>query len=69
MNEPEKPLGLLQIVGSVLASFFGVQSSRTRTRDFTRGRVVHFLLVGLLITAGFVLVLWLIVKLVLRHAS
>jgi hypothetical protein len=40
-----------QMVGSILASFFGVQNSRRRQRDFTFGKARAFLLVGVLMTA------------------
>jgi hypothetical protein len=60
---------LLQSLGSVLASFFGVQNSRNRERDFTRGKASHFIVLGILCTAGFVLTVWLVVRLVLRQAG
>jgi hypothetical protein len=34
MENDEKQLSFFQMVGSVLASFFGVQSSKNRSRDF-----------------------------------
>lgn len=68
MIEPERPPSWLQTFGSVLASFFGVQSSRNRRRDFAHGKAVHFLIVGIVATASFVLVIWLIVRLVLSQA-
>jgi hypothetical protein len=39
-----------QMVGSILASFFGVQNSERRRRDFTFGKARAFLLVGVLMT-------------------
>lgn len=66
--DPER-LTLLQTIGSVLASFFGVQSGRKRQRDFQHGSAPRFIAVGLILTALFILTLWLVVKLVLRQAG
>ncbi len=60
---------LLQVVWSVLASFFGVQSSKARERDFKHGRAGVFIAVGIAMTAVFVLTVMLIVKIVLKHAG
>ena len=50
MAPEERRVGLLEVVKSVLAAFFGVQSNRARVRDFTYGKPVHYILVGLLAT-------------------
>ncbi len=67
-DDPAK-LTLLQTIGSVLASFFGVQSGRNRQRDFQRGSAPKFIAVGLVLTALLVVTLWLVVKLVLNRAG
>lgn len=54
---------------SVLAAFFGVQSSATRERDFEHGRPIHFILMGLVLTVIFLLLVWGLVKLVLYAAG
>ena len=43
----------------------GVQSRRNRERDFTRGKPLHFVIGGLVGTAIFLLVVWLLVQYVL----
>ena len=53
----EQPLGLLQVLGSVLAAAFGVQSKDNKVRDFTRGNPRHFILAGALLTVGLLLTL------------
>jgi len=69
-EEPkEKTPSLLQVFGSVIASFFGVQSSRARVRDFKHGRAGVFIAVGIAMTAIFVITVLVVVKLVLRHAA
>jgi CHASE2 domain-containing sensor protein len=69
MADPGKKPSLLQVVWSVAASFFGVQSARARVRDFKHGRAGVFIAVGLVMTALFVVTVILIVKLVLKHAG
>ncbi len=60
---------LWQTAGSVLWSFFGVQSRRNWARDFTYGNAGTFILVGLALASAFVLSLLLVVKLILRGAG
>lgn len=69
MTESERPLTLWQVVASVLASFFGVQSSKNRERDFKRGKAAHFIVVGLITTALLVLTVVLVVKFALKQAG
>ena len=71
MSEPEKqpPLGFWAMLQSVLAAAFGVQSGKNRSRDFSRGKPSHFLLLGVLFTGVFVLLLLALVKLVLHLAA
>ena len=65
----EKPPSLLQTVGSVLAAFFGVQSSKNRERDFKHGRAGVFIAVGLIMTLLFIFGVWMAVKITLRNAG
>ncbi|MBC9250325.1 hypothetical protein A9179_08585 [Pseudomonas alcaligenes] len=71
MSDPEddKPLSFTEMLQSVLAAAFGVQSGKNRSRDFSRGKPSHFLILGVLFTAVFVLVLFGLVKLVLYLAG
>ena len=63
-----KGTNLLAIIQSVLASAFGVQSSRNKERDFSQGKPAHFLIAGVIGTISFILVLFIIVKVVLQAA-
>lgn len=56
---------LLQVVGSVLAAAFGVQSEKNRQRDFQHGNVATFISVGVVATILFVLLIYGTVKLVI----
>jgi hypothetical protein len=67
--EPGRAPGFLQVVASVLAAAFGVQSGRNRERDFKHGRARTFILAGIVFTVLFVLAIVLVVKLVLRQAG
>lgn len=69
MTDPQKPPTLWQTVASVAASFFGVQSSKNRERDFKHGKAAHFIVIGLLATATFVGLVVALVKLALHQAG
>lgn len=70
MHEDEnKPLTLWEMLQSVLSAALGVQSGKNRSRDFTRGKPSHFIILGVLFTAVFVLVIFGVVKLVLHFAG
>jgi len=60
----EKPT-LWQVIKSVLAALFGVQSSQVYRRDFEKGNPWAYIVVGLVITVVFVLTLVVVVKWVL----
>ncbi len=63
---PATQLNFLQMCISVLASFLGVQSDKNRERDFQQGKPVHFIAVGVVMTALWYLGIYLIVQIVLR---
>lgn len=60
---------LLGVLGSVLASMFGVQSSRKREEDFTHGKPSQYVIIGLLVTVVFVLTIWGVVSFVMKLAG
>jgi hypothetical protein len=68
-EEENKPLTLWEMLQSVLSAALGVQSGKNRSRDFSRGKPSHFIILGVLFTAVFVLVIFSIVKLVLHLAG
>ncbi len=65
----KRPVTFFSVLASVLAAMFGVQSGRNRERDFTEGRPIHYVMVGLLATVLFILFVWGVVKLVLSLAG
>ncbi|MHC8407575.1 DUF2970 domain-containing protein [Pseudomonas sp. TMB3-21] len=71
MDDPanHKPPTLWQMVHSVLAAALGVQSGKNRERDFTHGKPIHFVILGVLFTAIFAVTLFGVVKLILHLAG
>ena len=73
MNEQEQPEekapGTMQIVRSVFAAAFGVQSSKNQQRDFAQGKARNFIIGGVVFTALFVLTVYLVVSTVLQQAG
>jgi hypothetical protein len=61
--------GFGRVLRSVLSAFLGVQSNRNRERDFTHGKLSHFVVVGLVVTTLFVLLVVGVVRLVLHLAG
>ena len=57
-------LTLLEVMGSVLAAGFGVQSKENKVRDFTRGKPVHFIIAGVTFTLALLVSLVVVVTLV-----
>ena len=53
----EKSPGILAVIGSVLAAMVGIQSEKNRERDFTKGDITNYIIVGILLVAIFVFVL------------
>ncbi|MGK0440586.1 MAG: hypothetical protein ACJA0N_000381 [Pseudohongiellaceae bacterium] len=66
-KDDEKSLSFFQMMGSVMASFFGVQSSANRERDFKHGKARQFIAVGVLMTLLWYGVIYLIVNVVLPN--
>lgn len=63
----EEPLTFFEVLGSTFAAAVGVQSKANRTRDFTRGRPLHFILAGVIFAATFVAVVVMVVRTVLSN--
>ena len=67
-QKPQAP-SFFQVLGSVLASMFGVQSNRKREADFTHGKPSQYIVIGLLVTIVFILMIWGVVQLVMKLAG
>lgn len=66
--EDQENLTLAQMFGSALAAMVGVQTKEKRERDFAKGKASHFIIVGVVLTALFVLTMAGIVTLVMTVA-
>lgn len=65
----DKPLTFREMLGSVLAAALGVQNGKNRARDFSRGKPVHFIALGVTFTLIFVVLVLTVVKLVIAFAG
>jgi hypothetical protein len=69
-TDPQKDkLSFGTLAMSVLSAFFGVQSSSNRERDFSRGKLSHFIIIGLIFGLIFVLTVVGVVQLVISMAG
>jgi len=51
---------------SVVSAFFGVQSNKNREKDFSQGKLSHFIIVGIIAVIIFITTLVVIVNIVLQ---
>ena len=61
--------GILQVIQSVLAAAFGVQTEAARKRDFTRGNPLAYIIGGIVFTVLLIVTLVAIVRIVLSQAG
>ncbi|MFN3713312.1 MAG: DUF2970 domain-containing protein [Alcanivoracaceae bacterium] len=66
---PEKKPNLLQIIASVVASLFGVQSDANRQRDFLKGDPKDYISVYVALVVIFVVSMIVVVNMVLASAG
>ena len=64
--ENKKSLTLIEVMQSILAAAFGVQSAKKRELDITHGKPSTFILAGIIFVLLLVLLLVGIVNLILR---
>lgn len=64
MGESNKP-SVFQVIGSVIAAAFGVQSTSNRERDFTGSSAKPYIIAGVVFTIIFIAIILAVVKLVL----
>lgn len=73
MSQPSQPpsedrQSIWSVVRSVAASMFGVQSAANREKDFAKGRIGAYIVVGLVFTLLFILGVWSLVQLAVNTA-
>lgn len=52
-QQDQKPLTLLEVASSCLAAAFGIQNKANKERDFSRGKPMQFVIVGVVFTVLF----------------
>jgi DUF2970 family protein len=65
--ERKKGPGVLKVLQSVLAGALGVQSDKRREEDFSSHSPWPYIIAGIIFTAGFVIALVVVVKIVLAN--
>jgi hypothetical protein len=68
-SEPPRHPGLIELVGSVMAAGFGVQSSKNRERDFKHGKARVYIIAGIAFTVIFVATVFGVVSVILDQAG
>lgn len=69
-QEADQPkVTILTIIGSLFASWFGVQTNKNRERDFTYGKASTFIYAGIIFLVMFVVFVIVLVKIVLHLAT
>jgi len=68
-NKEQKSPGIFNVILSVLAAMIGIQSDENRKRDFEKGRMSHYIFVGIVMVAIFVFTLISIVNGILEDAA
>jgi hypothetical protein len=61
-------MGPLQVAKSIFWAGLGVQSNANRERDFKQGKMLHFIIGGLIGTVAFMLIVWLWVRAMLPES-
>ena len=67
-KEPRRQLTFREMVSSIGAAAFGVQSAQNQARDFRHGSARRYVVAGLIATILFVLTVYGVVKLILALA-
>ena len=68
-NASEERYGFGSLVKALLAGAIGVNSDKNREKDFQQGRLLHFVIGGIVFTLLFILTIATIVGLVLGNAN
>ncbi|AFU97649.1 DUF2970 domain-containing protein [Simiduia agarivorans] len=68
-QDKDTPPGFFAIALSTLAAAVGVQSGRNQARDFSQGKVGHYIAAGIIFTVAFVVGLVLVVQKVLETSG
>jgi hypothetical protein len=68
-NNQDGQLSFGTLLLTVISAFLGVQSNANRERDFSKGKLSHFIIIGLMLGLLFILIVVGVVYLVLNLAT
>jgi hypothetical protein len=70
-HEKEEPtkLSVLSVIGSAFSAALGVQNSKNRERDFKSGKMMPFIIAGVVFTLLFIGTVFTVVQIVLKNAG
>lgn len=68
-KEDQPTLSLMSIVASTLSAAIGVQNSKNRKRDFKSGKMLPFIIAGVIFTLVFIGTVFTVVQVVLKNAG
>jgi hypothetical protein len=66
---PPQNISFGKLLMSVLSAFFGVQSNANRQRDFSSGKLSHFIIIGLMLGLAFIFIVIGVVQIVMKLAG
>lgn len=68
-NEQPTKLSLLSVIGSAFSAALGVQNSKNRERDFKSGKMMPFIIAGVIFTLVFIGTVFTVVSVVLKNSG
>jgi Protein of unknown function (DUF2970) len=68
-NEQPTKLSLLSVIGSAFSAALGVQNSKNRERDFKSGKMMPFIIAGVIFTLVFIGTVFTVVSVVLKNVG
>lgn len=68
-EEHRSGTGLINVIVSVFASIFGVQSDKNRNRDFEKGKASDYIMVGILVVLGIMIGMIVLVNTIIASAQ
>jgi len=68
-KDAEQKPSIFQVFGSVLSAIFGIQNSKNRERDFSRGNPKQFIIVYVFIVICIILSMVTLVRVILHFAT
>ena len=65
-NKDQAKVSTFSVIKSAMSAMVGIQSNANRERDFKSGKFWHFFIAGFIVTAGFMVAVWMAVQYMLN---